>query len=77
VGGGAGGGAVVWALGSGSPRALVAATGLGVASSSCSYAAVALARSLFCKGASFLAVNVAKRQRPVGKNVVIRHRGCS
>jgi uncharacterized protein len=38
-----------------SPRALAVATGLGVASSSCSYAAVALARSLFRKGASFSA----------------------
>jgi uncharacterized membrane protein YraQ (UPF0718 family) len=46
---------VVRALGSDSPRALVAATGLGMASSSCSYAAVALARSLFRKGASFTA----------------------
>ena len=36
-----------------SPRALSIATGLGAASSSCSYAAVALARSLFRKGASF------------------------
>lgn len=36
-----------------SPRAVAAATGLGAASSSCSYAAVALARSLFRKGASF------------------------
>lgn len=36
-----------------SPRALMWATGLGAASSSCSYAAVALARSLFRKGASF------------------------
>ena len=35
-----------------SPRALMWATGLGAASSSCSYAAVALARSLFRKGAS-------------------------
>jgi uncharacterized membrane protein YraQ (UPF0718 family) len=35
-----------------SPRALAWATGLGAASSSCSYAAVALARSLFRKGAS-------------------------
>jgi uncharacterized protein len=39
-----------------SPRALAWATGLGVASSSCSYAAVALARSLFRKGASLAAV---------------------
>ena len=34
------------------------ATGLGAASSSCSYAAVALARSLFRKGASFTAAMV-------------------
>src|SRR5579862_4836613 len=38
-----------------SPRSLVTAAGLGVASSSCSYAAVALARSLFRKGADFTA----------------------
>ncbi|MFL6091011.1 MAG: permease [Aeromicrobium sp.] len=38
-----------------SPRNLAWATGLGAASSSCSYAAVALARSLFRKGASFTA----------------------
>jgi len=36
-----------------SPRSLAVATGLGAASSSCSYAAVALARSLIRKGASF------------------------
>jgi hypothetical protein len=45
-------------LGNDSPRALGAATGLGIASSSCSYAAVALARSLFRKGANFTAVMV-------------------
>jgi uncharacterized membrane protein YraQ (UPF0718 family) len=38
-----------------SPRTLAVATGLGAASSSCSYAAVALARSLFRKGANFTA----------------------
>src|SRR5437764_3009913 len=38
-----------------SPRTLALATGLGAASSSCSYAAVALARSLFRKGANFTA----------------------
>ena len=38
-----------------SPRSLVIASGLGAASSSCSYAAVALARSLFRKGADFTA----------------------
>jgi len=47
--------AVVALLGRDSPRTLVIATGLGVASSSCSYAAVALARSLFRKGATFTA----------------------
>ena len=36
-----------------SPKCLTIATGLGVASSSCSYAAVALARSIFRKGADF------------------------
>jgi uncharacterized protein len=38
-----------------SPRSLTIATGLGAASSSCSYAAVALARSLVRKGADFTA----------------------
>jgi uncharacterized protein len=38
-----------------SPRSLLLATSLGAASSSCSYAAVALARSLFRKGADFTA----------------------
>ncbi|GAA0401237.1 permease [Microbispora corallina] len=47
--------AVTAVLGDDSPKALAAATGLGMASSSCSYAAVALARSLFRKGASFTA----------------------
>lgn len=42
-------------LGGDNPKTLAAATGLGAASSSCSYAAVALARSLFRKGASFTA----------------------
>ncbi len=42
-------------LGDDSPRSLTFATLFGVASSSCSYAAVALARSLFRKGASFTA----------------------
>src|ERR671933_226697 len=36
-----------------SPRSIATATGLGAASSSCSYAAVALARSIFRKGANF------------------------
>src|SRR5439155_10638156 len=38
-----------------SPRTLGIACGLGAASSSCSYAAVALARSLFRRGANFSA----------------------
>src|SRR5919199_510507 len=38
-----------------SPRAIATATGLGAASSSCSYAAVSLARSIFRKGADFTA----------------------
>src|SRR5919199_1115221 len=38
-----------------SPRALAVACGLGAASSSCSYAAVALTRSLFRRGADFTA----------------------
>jgi uncharacterized protein len=38
-----------------SPHTLAVATGLGAASSSCSYASVALARSLFRRGADFTA----------------------
>src|SRR5260221_5811066 len=38
-----------------SPKTLAVATALGAASSSCSYASVALARSLFRKGADFTA----------------------
>ncbi len=45
-------------LGDDRPATLARATGLGAASSSCSYAAVALARSLFRKGASFTAAMV-------------------
>src|ERR1700684_1166785 len=40
-------------LGDDRPRTLVLASLLGAASSSCSYAAVALARSLFRRGANF------------------------
>ena len=46
---------VVRLLGDDSPRSLTIAAGLGAASSSCSYAAVALARALFRKGANFTA----------------------
>src|SRR5258707_9327021 len=45
-------------LGNNSPRSLALAPLFGIASSSCSYAAVALARSLFRKGASFTAAMV-------------------
>src|ERR1039457_863494 len=46
---------VIRLLGGDSPANLAAATGFGAASSSCSYAAVALARPLFRKGGSFTA----------------------
>src|SRR4051794_23121648 len=49
---------VMRALGRDRPGNLAAATALGMASSSCSYAAVALARSLFRKGANFTAAMV-------------------
>ena len=42
-------------LGDDRPKTLAVAAGLGAASSSCSYAAVALARSLFRRGANFVA----------------------
>jgi uncharacterized protein len=45
--------AVAGALGRSDLRGLVLACGLGAASSSCSYAAVAIARTLFRKGATF------------------------
>jgi len=49
---------IVKRLGDDGPRSLLTATLMGIASSSCSYAAVALARSLFKKGASFTAAIV-------------------
>jgi uncharacterized protein len=49
---------VIRLLGDDHPVTLARATGLGAASSSCSYAAVALARSLFRNGASFTAAMV-------------------
>jgi uncharacterized protein len=45
--------AMAKALGDDGPKSLTLATLFGIASSSCSYAAVALARSIFQKGASF------------------------
>src|ERR1700694_4419683 len=44
--------AVSRVLGRNSPKAVAVATGFGAASSSCSYAAVAVARTLFRKGAT-------------------------
>jgi uncharacterized membrane protein YraQ (UPF0718 family) len=46
---------VIRLLGDDKPKTLAVATGLGAASSSCSYAAVALARSLVRRGADFTA----------------------
>ncbi len=50
--------AITRMLGDDRPATLAKATGLGIASSSCSYAAVALARSLFRKGASLTSAMV-------------------
>ena len=50
--------AITRLLGNDRPATLATATGLGAISSSCSYAAVALARALFRKGASFTAAMV-------------------
>jgi uncharacterized protein len=47
--------AITRLLGDNRPKTLAVATGLGAASSSCSYAAVALARALFRQGADFTA----------------------
>jgi uncharacterized protein len=49
---------IVRLLGDDRPRTLAVAAGFGAASSSCSYAAVALARSLFRRGASFTAAMI-------------------
>src|SRR5256885_16469743 len=46
------------ALGGRGPREIALATGLGTASSSCSYAAIAIAKSMFAKGASFASAMV-------------------
>src|ERR1041385_4154920 len=57
-----------------SPRTLVVASGLGAASSSCSYASVALARSLFRKGADFtaaMAFEIASNNLVIELGIVI------
>ncbi|MBV9310126.1 MAG: permease [Solirubrobacterales bacterium] len=46
---------VARALGGDGPKVVAVATGLGAASSSCSYAAIAIARSLFARGATAVA----------------------
>jgi uncharacterized membrane protein YraQ (UPF0718 family) len=48
-----------------SPRTIAVACGLGAASSSCSYAAVALARSMFRKGANFTAAMAFNSPLPI------------
>ncbi len=66
--------AVVRLLGGARPRNIAVATGLGVASSSCSYAAVALARSLLRKGADFtsaMAFEIASTNLVVELGVIL------
>src|SRR3954466_15291403 len=66
--------AVTRLLGNNRPRTLAVATGLGAASSSCSYAAVALARSLFRKGANFtsaMAFEVASTNLVVELGIIL------
>ena len=61
-------------LGDDRPRSLAVATGLGAASSSCSYAAVALARSLFRKGANFtsaLAFEIASTNLVIEMGIIL------
>lgn len=56
------------------PRSLAIATGLGAASSSCSYAAVALARSIFAKGANFtsaIAFEIASTNLVIELGIII------
>ncbi|WP_369231113.1 permease [Streptomyces sp. R21] len=65
---------VVRLLGDDRPRTLALAAGLGAASSSCSYAAVALARSLFRKGANFtsaMAFEIASTNLVVELGVIL------
>ena len=65
---------IVRLLGDDRPKTLAIAAGLGAASSSCSYAAVALARSLFRKGASFsaaMAFEIASTNLVVELGVVL------
>ena len=52
------------ALGGGGPRPVAWATGLGAASSSCSYAAVAIGKSLFPRGPAPPARSLSSSRRP-------------
>lgn len=57
-----------------SPKSLAIATGLGATSSSCSYAAVALARSIFTKGANFtsaIAFEIASTNLVIELGIII------
>jgi uncharacterized protein len=65
---------IVKRLGNDRPRTLALAAGFGAASSSCSYAAVALARALFRKGASFtsaMAFEIASTNLVVELGVIL------
>src|SRR5205807_6000527 len=65
---------VVKLLGDDRPKTLAIASGLGAASSSCSYAAVAVARSLFRKGASFtaaMAFEIASTNLVIGLGIIL------
>jgi hypothetical protein len=57
------------------PRSIATALALGAASSSCSYAAVALARSIFRKGADFTASVAGDRRTRAELAVGSRDRG--
>ena len=50
------------------PRSIATALALGAASSSCSYAAVALARSIFRKGAHFTAAMAFEMAPPISSS---------
>jgi Predicted permease len=62
-------GTVARLLGDDRPKTLALATGLGAASSSCSYAAVALARALIRRGASFTAALASPASTKTGTNI--------
>src|SRR6202051_4686639 len=65
---------IVRLLGDDRPRTLAVASALGAASSSCSYAAVALARSLFRKGANFtaaMAFEIASTNLVAARGVIL------